>query len=348
MSSDKSVPRSYQSRNQAIRILIGLALSGVCLALSLRQVDFSLAWEILKQARPEYVITALLSVMFNQWLKTWRWRYIASSPEFAFPVNKAFEVLMLGQWFNALLPFRVGDFARAYLVVPEGRARMYALGSIWIEKYLDLVMLLALLAVCVHFAPLSQEVRAVFFGLGWLFTLLSLSLLLLLWKGLPLVHWFENLIRKWFSAHLAESMTRFVHASVSSLEFFRHGRLIFISLCLSVLVWFSAWLNNHLTLQALGGMLPWPGSLLLLVLLMAGVSLPAAPGKIGVFEYIVVFTLGMYQIDSTYALSYAVLLHIIVYLPVILIGGWVMVKSGISERLHHASRSLVEANEDSQ
>ncbi len=306
--------------------------------MSLRQVDLERAWDILKQVRGEWVIAALISVVLNHLLKTWRWQYIAASPDFRLSFRNAFASLMVGQWLNALLPLRIGDIARAYLVAEDNRVRVNALGTIGVEKYLDLAMLFSLLALCLRFLPMPPEIQPLLMGLGWFFILFSVFMLFVLWKGVPLIETIGSIVEQKLSSKLADVVKRFGHALVSSLGFFRQGIPLFLGLCLTFAVWLSAWLNNQLTLFAINGQLPWEGMLLLLVLLMAGVSIPSAPGKVGVFEYIVVFTLGLFDVEGTFALSYAVLLHAIVYVPVILLGAWAIAQNRPGRQWFHPAR----------
>jgi len=54
--------------------------------------------------------------------------------------------------------------------------------------------------------------------------------------------------------------------------------------------------------------------------LMVGMAPPSVPGKIGIFEYAVILTLSTFNIDKSLALSYALMLHLVAYLPKIILG----------------------------
>ena len=59
---------------------------------------------------------------------------------------------------------------------------------------------------------------------------------------------------------------------------------------------------------------------LVLVGLQAGISLPAIPGTIGLFEYICILALSVFGVDQSLALSFGLLLHAIVLIPTTLAG----------------------------
>jgi glycosyltransferase 2 family protein len=98
----------------------------------------------------------------------------------------------------------------------------------------------------------------------------------------------------------------------------------------SGIIWITALSNNYLTLKAMGIDLPLEASLFVLVALLAGVTLPAAPGSIGVFELICVLTLGYYGVDPSQALSYGLVLHFLVVVPILILGLVSMWSLGLS------------------
>jgi uncharacterized membrane protein YbhN (UPF0104 family) len=53
---------------------------------------------------------------------------------------------------------------------------------------------------------------------------------------------------------------------------------------------------------------------------LAGLSLPSLPGKIGIFEYASILALSVFGLDRSTGLSYGILLHIVAYLPVVVLG----------------------------
>jgi uncharacterized membrane protein YbhN (UPF0104 family) len=62
-------------------------------------------------------------------------------------------------------------------------------------------------------------------------------------------------------------------------------------------------------------------SVVLLTTLQIGNKVPAVPANLGVFHYIVVLTLGLFGVDRTIALSYAFVLHSVVFLAPAVVGG---------------------------
>ncbi|HYY89272.1 MAG TPA: lysylphosphatidylglycerol synthase domain-containing protein, partial [Chloroflexota bacterium] len=51
-----------------------------------------------------------------------------------------------------------------------------------------------------------------------------------------------------------------------------------------------------------------------------GVSIPAAPGYVGVFHYAAVLALGMFDVPRSASVGYAILLHAVQVIPITLVG----------------------------
>jgi uncharacterized protein (TIRG00374 family) len=93
-------------------------------------------------------------------------------------------------------------------------------------------------------------------------------------------------------------------------------QVVFITL----IVIFSQVITNLILFKAYGFKLSIFEALILQLALLIGMSLPSVPGKIGIFEYTVVLVLSMFGIEKSIALSYGLMLHVIAYLPKILLG----------------------------
>jgi hypothetical protein len=111
-----------------------------------------------------------------------------------------------------------------------------------------------------------------------------------------------------------------LQAGLDSLNFVRTPKALAWVALLTAGIWGLAFLNIELILQAVRIGAPLAASLLILVALQAGISLPSLPGKVGVFEYVCVLSLAAYGVDRSIGLSYGILLHAVVYLPTLALG----------------------------
>jgi uncharacterized protein (TIRG00374 family) len=94
----------------------------------------------------------------------------------------------------------------------------------------------------------------------------------------------------------------------------------------SVLVWALAALTNYVAFLALGIEAPLLAALFLLAALYLGVAVPSSPGRVGVFHYVCVLSLSLFSVDRSLALSYGLVLHLIVFAPMMSLGAWFLWK----------------------
>jgi glycosyltransferase 2 family protein len=130
--------------------------------------------------------------------------------------------------------------------------------------------------------------------------------------------------------HFQASANGRFHAVLASLDGLDKGPDVFRLAFWSVLIFGTAILNNHLTLLALGIYLPVTASLLILVTVQVGITMPSVPGRIGIFEYICVLALAVFGVGQAQAFGYGVLLHAIVLVPSTLLGLLLFFMMGVS------------------
>jgi uncharacterized membrane protein YbhN (UPF0104 family) len=114
---------------------------------------------------------------------------------------------------------------------------------------------------------------------------------------------------------------------VSALTLVENGKVISMALFWTAVTWSVSILTNYCLLLAMDLTLSWTAPLFILVGLQAGISIPSVPMKIGIFEYVCVLVLGFYGIDQATGVSYGILLHLLVMVPILGTGLYYMIQS---------------------
>jgi glycosyltransferase 2 family protein len=122
-----------------VRLILGLLLAAVALYLILRDFDYREVWRTLLQADAGLVLLALASVATNVAGKTIRWKVLMGQAGSQVRFSRALSGLLIGQMVNTLLPMRAGDVTRAYVVGGLGPGRTFTLGTIVLEKVIDML-----------------------------------------------------------------------------------------------------------------------------------------------------------------------------------------------------------------
>lgn len=306
-------------RSPASRYIVGLLISLLTLYLALRNVAFLELYSALRQAIPSFIIFALVSVGVNNLAKASRWRTLLGPAGKQIAYWKIFLALMAGQTLNALYPARIGDLSRALVIGPAGPGRVYTLSTVVIEKLLDMVAYAALFLLLILLMPLPGWVNNSGYTLILVAVLGALGTLLVVLFPIQFTRLADRVIRL-----LPDKIGKYVSDRIpygfASLEVLQNRTGLAWLAFWSAVIWATALLNNQLTLVAMQIQLPWVASLLLLISLQAGISIPSIPGSIGIFEYICVLALSVFKVEQAPALSFAIVLHMLVFIPITLFG----------------------------
>jgi uncharacterized protein (TIRG00374 family) len=296
-----------------IRLAAWIAALGVMLYLALRNVNLADVWQALRQADLRFVGLALLSVAVNIWAKTARWQVLIG-PQHGIGFGKLLMALISGQTLNVFLPGRVGELSRAYVIGGLGPGRIFVLGTVAIEKVLDMVSYALLFLLLVLLLPLPGWINDSGFTFTAVAALVMLGVVILAANPGGFARFLERLTL-WLPERIRLQLISRLHAGLESLKVMRQRSDLLKLALLSVLAWASAIWTNQLTFLALDLELPWTAAGVLLVVLQAGITVPSIPGRFGIFQYLCILSLGLFGVSQTAGLSYGILLQAIVFLP---------------------------------
>ncbi|MCY4024673.1 MAG: lysylphosphatidylglycerol synthase transmembrane domain-containing protein [Anaerolineaceae bacterium] len=122
--------------------LPGLLLSLLATWALVTQLDLDSLVLSLRTAQYGWLLPAFLLLLAGQMVRALRWRALL---EGGLPLARAFHILNISYMANAFLPFRFGELARIWLVRP-GLSSMRTAGSILLERLLDTLAVLVMLA----------------------------------------------------------------------------------------------------------------------------------------------------------------------------------------------------------
>ena len=298
-------------RSPVVRLITGLAISVVFLAITVSRVDLGETARALSNAAPGGILLAIALVLVELTIRAERWR-ILLHPSAAVPLRSAFAYLTIGYFANAVLPARLGDPARAYLAGRSfGISSLATLGTIVVERVSDaLTILLVVLLAGIAVAPGSQ-----LSGSAAVLTALAVVGAV----GAVVVGFV--VLR---SGILDRGLGRRVWAVVARVgegaAVLRRPRGVALILGLTILPFGVAVCTFGAVSGALGLPLDPVQWAFVLGVLALSTAIPAAPGSLGTYEFAGVTALGILGIGSSQALAATVLIHVIAALPPALLG----------------------------
>lgn len=329
MATNRGIARLSVDR---VRFWGGTALSILFLVLAFRGIDLAELWDTLAQTNYGLVFVAVGTIIATSMAKTARWQILFYPHHRQRRYAKLLAIIFIGQMVNIVIPARLGELARAYLVGEiEGESKALALGTIAVEKAVDLLMVLFLFVGLLLTMAVPDWVQEP----GVVVATLALALLGVLVLS---AHHKECLLSAFgrllgILPELAQArLMDHLEAALDGLEVFRQWDIGLKVGGWSVLIWLLAASTNYIAFLALHLHLSFLAAVFLLVVLQVGVAVPSSPGKVGVFHYLCLFALSVFGVERSPALSYGLLLYFIVFLPPTLLGVFFLWWENISWR----------------
>lgn len=286
-------------------------VAGLCLlAWVLSRVDLARVGTALTQLDPQRLVVPLAITLGLACLRAWRWRgiFTATMRPGLWP---CFRTLAIGNLTNIFLPGRGGDVLRCFLMSREPqRARTSSvLATVGVEKVLDGLLLLVIAALS-SFVVATPEwfvrlevVSALVFG-GAFILLMLFCRRPSLFSG-P-VRWLLRILRL---GRLQDKLGSLVASLVEGLKLivspWQMAGVVLLTVAIWIgegaLVWSVAW--------AMSLPLSPAGALVVSAVLGLGLSIPAAPGSIGTYEFFSVAGLTLFGMHRESAVALAVIMH---------------------------------------
>jgi glycosyltransferase 2 family protein len=292
-------------------------------------VDFGEIWGLMLRADPLMLLLALVAYYATFPLRGLRWRFILSRTGMQIRFRDATEILFLSWFVNCLVPAKLGDIYRAYLLRANFAASLSrTVGTIFIERVADVIVIfcLALAAGFWSFrGRMRPEIDALFMA-GFVVA----ALLVVLVVGL---RFYGQAVTRFLPARISELWERFHHGSTGALK---PSAIVPIGM-LTGMIWLFEGLRLYFVIRALE--LPEVGpsvSAAVFVALAAALltAIPLTPAGIGFVEAGVVGALSLYGVAGGPALAVALTDRAITILTVILLGGILWIFSSKIRRAH--------------
>jgi glycosyltransferase 2 family protein len=321
----QAVPGPPGTARRRARLLLAAAVSGLGLALAFRGADLGRVTATVASARWGYLLLAVPVDLAVFLAKALKWRLILL-PVRRTPVPALYAAIAVGALVANVLPFRLDELVRAFFLGrKQGIPRPTVLGTILVERIVDLGMLLLV----------ATGLVLAFGTPGFLGALLWLALLALgvatLVAGLLAAR--PRLVA-WASRYAPESLAGrglgVLEGLVRGLEVFPRGGRGAAVLLLAVLEWTLTVRYMMLVLLAFSVPLAPSRALLLVTAGYLSFAIPAAPGGLGVFELLAKGSLvGGAHVEPSAALGMALVLHLLLVVPISLIGAGCLVREGL-------------------
>ena len=267
---------------------------------------------------PLWVLLALLVFIFSNLCRAYRWRVLFVSERIT--TLRLFVIENVGLGVNSLLPVRVASEAVQFtlLTVRDRITAGTALATLGMTRIMDIWASTLLLALGFLFLP-DRELLARYAAGALMFSLLMLLLVLALARsgGGP------AFLRR------VKLIAAFSHA-IAEME--RHKRRLLASVFISLGLWVCLGACGWIVAMDMGIPLTLPQAVLVVIAtIFFATSAPSLPGGIGTFEFAMIFAMEQFfNVDKNVAFPYALVMHVLLFLPPMALAGVLLPREGIS------------------
>lgn len=312
---------------RVLLVLGSIIVSATSVALILRDVDLDDVISSISQADGGQLVLAFLFVALSMFTRGIRWWGLLGK---GLPLIKAVHLVNL-TFLGNQLPLRLGEAARGVLVSREGVSIEKAAASIVVERLIDTLLVVLMIAATVGQLPDAPEyvtVPASRFGLLALVAFLCLlalarqprrakRLLATMTQKLPLLN--------------RTPLQRIVDNLLEGLAAIADFRTLIFTLVWSLIAWSTSLATFYVLHLALGIEVNYAQSVPLGVSLAAlGIALPLSIAAVGPFEAAIIVTGQLVGMDSLAAISLGFLFHGLSVFGYIVFGSAGLLALGVS------------------
>jgi glycosyltransferase 2 family protein len=312
-------------RSRIPRIL-GYGLALICLIWVLRDFHVVRALHDMANVDWKWVVLGMGFDVLSYAIQAVRWEVLLT-PFGKVRLSRTIRAVFAGLFANLIFPLRPGEFLRSYLLSNSERISLgRVLGSIGVERLIDLVIATASLGVASLFVELPRRFNRAADILGAVtLGVVAIILILILYLELKIGNSMSVPIeQRGFRGRIIAALT-VLHAIGTAPSFYPALLAsLLMPLCQTLALWAM--------MRSYGLHLSFLVAVVVLLVINLGVSLPNAPANVGSYQFFCVLGLSVFEVDKTTATGFSIFAFLALTLPFVFLGFAALFRSGLSLR----------------
>ena len=290
--------------NNILKILFGGIVGIILIYYSIQDFNFYKFKKIISEVNLKLIFLSAAFLVFSVYIRALRWKILLSSE---CSTNFLYKSQLIGYFGNNLLPLRLGELLRTYVVGENyNMSKSRVFGSIVLERILDMFITgIFILFILFFNSNFLYDINIIlFYGLFFIVGIGTIGIILA-YKKIE------------FSSKNSNKILLIIHDIYKGFANLNSSNIIYISI-FTIIIWTIYLLQVYLMQYAFSLNLSINQTLILLVISTAAISIPALPGNFGTFEGSVVYSLSLFNIIDNF--GFAFILHFISFIPYTLLG----------------------------
>jgi uncharacterized protein (TIRG00374 family) len=299
----------------ALRAIVGGAISIAALWIVLSGADLAKTGDVLRSADLRWVALALVLVSLDLVFRAFRWQRLLR-PIALVAYRPMLGYLLIGYLANNVLPARLGELVRVhYLGDREGISRASALGTVVVERVVDLVAVVAIASVALFVlnvqGVIASAVRVGAIVAGLFIVVLALGIVA---HRLPGIDRLRAIVEGY------PKIGDLIRSLQGGLAVAARPRTVGEAIVATAASWTVAVVANAVVGQALGLQLTLGQAALIASGIALASAVPAGPSNLGTFELAAQELGKAVGVAPASALALGILVHVLI-LVVTSVGG---------------------------
>ncbi|MEN6625070.1 MAG: lysylphosphatidylglycerol synthase transmembrane domain-containing protein [Candidatus Sumerlaeia bacterium] len=322
-----------------IIFVVGCLISVGLIAYFTRMVDWGKFAQALGRFGWWWLVPGLATFYYSMYLRAVRWGLIFR-PHHDIKGYQAWPPIMVGFAFNSILPGRVGEVVRCLHISKSQKTGIpAALASVVAERILDAVTLLGMLALSFAILPpIDPSIKVPVPGMKEPLTsavlnhsinaLIVFCAVLVVGVIVFMFPWVQMLIIRitrrmtFLPARVRRFIAKMIAQFARGFHALKQPGVMVRIVIYSVVIWVLCAVSNMAIARGFDIPLRLPQAMALITLIGIFILIPAAPGYWGLYEAGTIFSLTVMNVskDLTVMFAYAVMIHLVQYIPIVVIG----------------------------
>ena len=304
---------------------LGLLLAAVGLLWVLHDFQFAQLRVLTAQMQWRWIALAVVFDVSSYLCQGWRWRLLLA-PLGRVTTLRATQAVYAGLFVNEILPLRLGELVRTYLVSRWLSVRFVAvLPTLVVERLFDALWLVVGIGLTAAFVPLPPALLRVADVMGLGVIVLAAALFYCVLRP---PQWAARWMNKLGDGWQGLGRTRAFYQSL--------GVSLLLMIC-QVLAYWLVMLGCGLRHSF------WVGTAVYLIVHL-GTAVPNAPANIGSYQFFTVVGLTLFGVDKAAATAFSLVVFVLLTLPLLLLGFAAISASGTSlSKLRREALQLAKA-----
>jgi uncharacterized protein (TIRG00374 family) len=318
---------------QTLRLLLGVGLAAFFIWLILRQIDVGQVRQAFADADMRWIAAAIGAFVVGYACRIERWRVMLAIDSPGLRWRQCAGPLLGSFATNNVLPFRAGDVLRSFAFNGRlGTTSATVVATLFVERLLDLLMVLVLLgAALIAFGLETSRFAGV--GSAALVAGAAAILVVLLFPGFfaPLALAGGRLLAR-LSPGIGSKLLAGIEKSLQTLHHLARGNTMIKLVAWSLVAWFAEGCLFWCAALALPSLAAPAAAWLALPVATLATLIPSTPGYVGTFDYFTVRAMAELGNGAAAAAAYALLVHVVLWLPPTLSGGIYLLLNPVGQR----------------